>query len=417
MVPYIILYMLYSYKTIPKEPLPMTKNKPTSKLIFTLVTPALLLLTLFLPKLKAEAVSFPPINITFDPTDESVIVDSIPANGANGVEYQLEGYLNYEKVRIETFCYAPNVKPYDVPAKQAYIFNWGGDVEFLLPCTGDYKFTAYLTARYIDAQGNGVEEKGPKTTISITLHKKDESTNWGPGLPNTTVEDYDLEQIKGKDKTIKVEEPDYTWSIYGKDIVQVPDGNISLKITPDPEGFQDAGVEEFFGDTKLVKFSIEHSGEFGFTASLNYLLGVQYAGKYANLFYVVGNGTFEFMGHSLVTEEGLGTFLFTHASDYVIAILEEEYIGQTLKTPEPEVTEAPAESVPEESMPAVSEAPAETGAVSKEEPTSKETHEVVETIDAKEDSNTIRYVLGGAAALAILLTTIFVIVVVSKKKK
>jgi len=67
-------------------------------------------------------------------------------------------------------------------------------------------------------------------------------------------------------------------------------------------------------------------------------------------------------------------------------------------------------------MPAVSEAPAETGEVSKEEPTSQETHEVVETIDAKEDSNTIRYVLGGAA-LAILLTTIFVIVVVSKKKK
>lgn len=61
-----------------------------------------------------------------------------------------------------------------------------------------------MTARYIDAQGNGVEEKGPKTTINITLHKKDESTNWGPGLPNTTVEDYDLGQIKGKDKTIKV---------------------------------------------------------------------------------------------------------------------------------------------------------------------------------------------------------------------
>ena len=68
-------------------------------------------------------------------------------------------------------------------------------------------------------------------------------------------------------------------------------------------------------------------------------------------------------------------------------------------------------------MPAVSEAPAETGEVSKEEPTSQENHEVVETIDAKEDSNTIRYVLGGAATLAILLTTIFVIVVVSKKKK
>ena len=76
-----------------------------------------------------------------------------------------------------------------------------------------------------------------KTTITITLHKQDESTNWGPGLPNTTVEDYDLGQIKGKDKTIKVEEADYTWTIYGKDIVTVPERNISLKITPNPENF------------------------------------------------------------------------------------------------------------------------------------------------------------------------------------
>ena len=140
----------------------MTNHKTYLKPISPIVTLVLLLVTILSPKLEAEAVDFPNINVTFDPADESVIVDCIPANGANGVEYQLEGYLNYEKERIETFCYAPNVRPYDVPAKRAYVFNWGGDAEFLLPCTGEYKFTAYLTARYIDAQGNGVEEKGPK---------------------------------------------------------------------------------------------------------------------------------------------------------------------------------------------------------------------------------------------------------------
>lgn len=387
-------------------------TKQNLKSIYTLGTLALLLLTLFIPKLKAEAVSFPGINVTFDPTDESVIVDSIPANGANGVEYQLEGYLNYEKERVETFCFAPNVRPYDVPAKQAYIFNWGGDAEFLLPCSGEYKFTAYLTARYIDAQGNGVEEKGPKTTISITLHKKDESTNWGPGLPNTTVEDYDLSQIKGKDKTIKVEEPDYTWSIYGKDIVQVPDGNISLKITPNPEGFQNTGVEAFFGDTELIKFNIEHSGEFGFTATLDYKLGQQYAGKYANLFYVVGDGTFEYMGHSLVTEEGVGTFLFTHASDYVLAILEEEYTGQALKTPEPEATEAPKEPVMEESKPVETEVSEDTTNVSQDDATSKETQpsqestEIIETIGATNESNIALFIIGGIAAVIVVIVAV-----------
>lgn len=401
----------------------MINHKPYLKPINTIVTLALLLATILSPKLEAEAVDFPGINVTFDPADESVIVDSIPANGANGVEYQLEGYLNYEKERIETFCYAPNVRPYDVPAKQAYVFNWGGDAEFLLPCTGEYKFTTYLTARYIDAQGNGVEEKGPKTTINITLHKKDESTNWGPGLPNTTVEDYDLGQIKGKDKTIKVEEPDYTWTINGKDILTVPEGNISLKITPNPEGFSDTGVEDFFGDTELLKFNIEHSGEFGFTAVLDYKLGQQYAGKFANLFYVIGDGTFEYMGHAVVTEEGVGTFRFSHASDYILAILEEEYTGQPLTTPEPEVTEAPKEPAAEETAPAQSEVPAVTeelpkeDTIIKEEKNTQEPTEVIETIGAMEESNPTWYVVGGVAALAILVVAVSVVVANVKKKK
>lgn len=402
----------------------MKNHKPYMKPINTILTLALLLVVLCLPKLQVQAVDFPSINVTFDPADESVIVEGIPANSPNGtVEYQLEGYLNYEKERVETFCYAPNVCPYDVPANQAYIFNWGGDAEFLLPCSGEYKFTAYVTARYMDAQGNGVEEKGPQTTITINLHKQDESTNWGPGLPNTTVEDYDLGQIKGKDKTIKVEEPDYIWTIYGKDIVKVPDGNISLKITPNSENSEDTDVEAFFGDTELFKFNIEHSGEFGFTAILDYKLGEKYAGKYANLFYVVGDGTFEFMGHSLVTEEGVGTFRFTHASDYILAILEEEYTGQPFTTPKPEVTEAPKEPALEESAPVQSEAPAETEELSKEDTIIKEEQnlqepaEGIETIGAMEESNHTWYVLGGVAALIILVVAVVLVVTIVKKKK
>ena len=103
----------------------MRNHKPYFKTINILVTMILLLVTLCTPKLVAQAVEFPGINVTFDPADESVIVEGIPANSADGtIEYQLEGYLNYEKERVETFCYAPNAKPYDVSAKQAYIFNW-----------------------------------------------------------------------------------------------------------------------------------------------------------------------------------------------------------------------------------------------------------------------------------------------------
>lgn len=230
-------------------------------------------------------------------------------------------------------------------------------------------------------------------------------------------------QIKGKDKTIKVEEPDYTWTINGKDILTVPEGNISLKITPNPEGFSDTGVDAFFGDTELLKFNIEHSGEFGFTAVLDYKLGQQYADKFANLFYVVGDGTFEYMGHAVVTEEGVGTFRFSHSSDYILAILEEEYTGQPLTTPEPEVTEAPKEPAAEETAPAQSEAPAVTeelpkeDTIIKEEKNPQEPTEVIETIGAMEESNPTWYVVGGVAALAILVVAVSVVVANVKKKK
>ena len=309
----------------------MLKNSILKKHIYIFGTLILMMASLTFTKLEVKAVDFPNINVSFDTADESVIVDGIPSGSSDGlVEYQLEGYLNYESERIETFCYAPNVRACDVSDKMAYIFNWSGDKERFLPCTGEYKFTTYVTARYKDAQGKMIEESGPKTTISITLHKKDESTNWGPGLPNTTVEVYDLGQIKGKDTTIKIEEAEYTWSIYGKDIVNVPENNVSLKITANPELFQNIGVDDYFGDTLALRMNIEHNGEFGFQAILDYKIGERYAGKYANLFYVVGDGSFEYVGGAIVGENGVASFAFTHASDYVIAITDVEYTGQKL---------------------------------------------------------------------------------------
>ena len=76
--------------------------------------------------------------------------------------------------------------------------------------------------------------------------------------------------------------------------------------------------------------NIEHSAEFGFQAILDYKIGEQYTGKYANLFYVVGDGTFEYLGGPIVDENGVASFVFTHASDYIIAITDVEYTGQKL---------------------------------------------------------------------------------------
>lgn len=285
--------------------------------------------------METYAVSFPSIGLNFEPSDESVVVSGVPASDASGsVEYQLEGYLNYGSERIETFCYGPKVVPYDVPSNQAYIFNWAGN-EFILPCSGQYTFTAYITARYIDSNGNGVEEKGPKQTITITLNKKDTSTNWGPGLPSTTVETYDLKQLKGKDKDIVIEENGYTWTINGTDIQEVPEKNISLMITSSKneesmKPVENDNTDNFFGETFVEKINIEHNGAFGFKAVLDYNVGTEYTGKYMNLFYVEGSDTFTFMEGCLVDESGIASFTFDHASDYVLAATDEEYTGQEL---------------------------------------------------------------------------------------
>lgn len=108
------------------------------------------------------------------------------------------------------------------------------------------------------------------------------------------------------------------------------------------------GVDEFFGDTIASKFSIDHTGDFGFTAILDYFLETEYAGKYANLFYVIGDGTFEFMEGVLVDEKGFVSYKFTHASDYIIAVTDVEYTGQELNPKPAEPTEEKATQVSED---------------------------------------------------------------------
>ncbi|MBQ7359532.1 MAG: hypothetical protein IJW63_05510 [Lachnospiraceae bacterium] len=364
----------------------MKKQTILSKIKLILCALLLVATTWGYTPIDTYALDFPNLIITFDPADESVIVENVWDKSFDGnIHYAIEGYLNYGKERVETFCYAPSAKSYDIPEKQAYIFNWA-DREFLLPCSGDYKFTCYPTATYQNNEGVDVKVKGQKITIDITLNKVDESTNWGPGLPNTTVESYDLKQIKGKDKTIVIEEPEYSWNIYGKDIVEVPDANISLKVVTNPEEFAFGGVQQFFGNALAYRLGIEHDGEFGFTATLRYNMGAQYIGQFAHLFYVVGDGTFQFITSTLVDENGYALFPFTHASDYIIAVTDEEYTGQDLNpdAEEPEVIE------PEATVPGTEASEAEKPKTDQSETTAPETkvsgNEESETTEIDKDA-------------------------------
>ena len=393
----------------------MRKEKIMKSITLYLLS-VIILFTGFLgTKIEAHAVTLPNFTLTFDGTDQSVILAGCPAYDSTGtVQFELNGYMNYQDERVETFCYAPSVYPHHIPEAQAYIFNWA-DTEFLLPCSGEYQFTAYVKAHYFAADGTAVTETGPKQTITITLTKKDESTNWGPGLPNTTVETYDLEQIQGKDKTITIEEDGYTWTINGKDIETIPEQNLSLAITKNPDTLDAQSVSVFFGNTVASQFSIEYSGDFGFISILDYYLGPEYAGKHANLFYAKSDGTFEFMEGVLVDEAGFASYHFSHASDYVIAVTDVEYTGQELNPKPEEPAVDPANPETEESASSTTtEAETENPAADAND-TSKEPSQATGNSGKTESIfiNPLFYV-----AIVVVLAVIgFIVFIVIKKKK
>lgn len=378
---------------------------------------AIFIFSFFWFSMDTQAVSYPNLTLEFEEADQSVIVAGVPAYDSTGAtRYEIQGNLKYGEEKVESFTYAPEVMPYHIPEKQAYIFNWA-DAEFLLPCSGEYVFTAWVVAR--DAN-NGFAKIGtsPAVSITFTYIKADESTNWGPGLPNTTVEAYDIGEIQGKDQTIVIEEEGYIWTIAGTDVEVVPEENISLKITENPENLNGQDVEAFFGETIAAKFAIDYSGEFGFKAVLDYMLGMQYADQYANLFYVAGEGVFEYVEGVVVDENGIASFAFTHASDYVIAVTDEPYTGQELN-PKEEESVAEEEMSSAESEDALVENQSD-GVLMEEDETLDEAGdlEAAETMgdNVAEDNNDsmLWWIIGGVVVIAVVVAGV---VMIKKNKK
>lgn len=98
----------------------------------------------------------------------------------------------------------------------------------------------------------------------------------------------------------------------------------------------DMTVEESTGDIPKVilekmtsvdhwmPLSLAHNGTFGFTATLQVLVGNQVQEKIANLFYYnEESGVMEHIESRDIDEEGYAEFTFEHASDYIIILSDE----------------------------------------------------------------------------------------------
>ena len=75
------------------------------------------------------------------------------------------------------------------------------------------------------------------------------------------------------------------------------------------------------GERYSIQISLAYDGEFGFTAVLSIGIGRENAGYTASLYYYnESTGELEFICADIVAEDGTVSLGFTHASDYVIAI-------------------------------------------------------------------------------------------------
>ena len=138
-----------------------------------------------------------------------------------------------------------------------------------------------------------------------------------------------LEAAKGKDIAIELKMGmgveggfQYTWTIKGSTI-EDDFKSINLGVAADKNAIPQQIVQKLAGTNPIQQLTLEHSGKFGFEASLSINVGSQHAGRYGNLFYF-NNGKMEFMNTAKVDQEGNVALGFNHASDYVVVMSDEE---------------------------------------------------------------------------------------------
>ena len=365
------------------------------------------------------------LTIDYDKNTQEIIISGVPESN-NDYFYSMYGNLKYKGERVESFCYGMPGAPYDIPSAQAYIFTYE-DHEFIMPGSGTYVITAWIET--IDCKTGEDLGKSQKTSLEFEYIKKDPSTDWGPGLPPTMIEDWELENLHGTTKDMVVSEGEgtdypYTWTINGADVYNVPaEGEkVNLQINS-----MDARFDAYIPGEEIVniQMDIAHSGDFGFHAKLDYTLGAQYAGKYANLFYIVEPGKYDFIQSCQIDANGVATFILNHASSYIVVIRDEEYTGEPIVQATPAPTPEPTPVPTPEPTPVLTQAP--TGDVentdvsvdnAKKEDVAAGSDEAIMTIGAQEESDGIGAgAVIGIGVCAVVVVGVAVAYFVIRKKK
>lgn len=125
---------------------------------------------------------------------------------------------------------------------------------------------------------------------------------------------------KGVDLLVNME--NYEWLIDGDTIENVSD-DVNFKMTLNTDNVPSDLIEEVADGNTVMQFALEHDGEFGFDARFTFDVGEENAGKNGDLYYFNGEELL-FQDSNIVEKDGMISFKFTHASDYVVVLTEQK---------------------------------------------------------------------------------------------
>ncbi len=138
----------------------------------------------------------------------------------------------------------------------------------------------------------------------------------------TEVPGYIFEAIEGMDIDLVIElDNGFTWTINGESVTEPMDIDLKVRTSSDiPIKVINKLTDEYTYET----ITLAHNGEFGFTAILTANLGGGNKNLYANLYWY-NDGTTEFICSDKINSKGRAELTFTHASEYIIVIDEENH--------------------------------------------------------------------------------------------
>ena len=149
-----------------------------------------------------------------------------------------------------------------------------------------------------------------------------------------------LQEYAGKNAKLELQLSETAkWVIDASTIDADKVQDIDLGIVRHADSIPTETLDTFMENPKLSEatlteqISLRHDGPFGFSADLYLLVGEEYQGKYANLFYYnPETKALEFVAAKEVGEDGYASFPFVHASDYAV-IVDRAPLGDLISNP------------------------------------------------------------------------------------